>query len=86
MKHLHLPSGLHSGIGLLIDKNWTTQQKLPEKLRDALPVNMMIYLAVGLLVLGVIGRLVAQPTVKAKAKAKGNYSGPKDTPSVFAMK
>jgi len=70
MKHLHLPSGLHSGIGLLIDKNWTTQQKLPEKLRDALPVNMMIYLAVGLLVLGVIGRLVAQPTVKAKAKAK----------------
>jgi len=28
MKHLHLPSGLHSGIGLLIDKNWTTQQVL----------------------------------------------------------
>ncbi len=26
MKHLHLPSGLHSGIGLLIDKNWTTEQ------------------------------------------------------------
>ena len=26
MKHLHLPSGLQSGIGLLIDKNWTTEQ------------------------------------------------------------
>ncbi len=26
MKHLHLPSGLHSGIGLLVDKNWTTEQ------------------------------------------------------------
>lgn len=26
MKHLHLPSGLHSGLGLLIDKNWTTEQ------------------------------------------------------------
>ncbi len=26
MKHLHLPSGLHSGIGLLIDKNWTPEQ------------------------------------------------------------
>ena len=26
MKHLHLPTGLHSGIGLLIDKNWTTEQ------------------------------------------------------------
>ena len=26
MKHLHLPSGLRSGIGLLIDKNWTPQQ------------------------------------------------------------
>jgi hypothetical protein len=26
MKHLHLPSGLRSGIGLLIDKNWTTEQ------------------------------------------------------------
>ena len=28
MKHLHLPSGLRSGIGLLIDKNWTTEQAL----------------------------------------------------------
>ena len=26
MKHLHLPSGLQTGIGLLIDKNWTTEQ------------------------------------------------------------
>ena len=26
MKHLHLPSGLQSGIGLLIDKNWPTEQ------------------------------------------------------------
>lgn len=26
MKHLHLPSGLQSGIGLLIDRNWTTEQ------------------------------------------------------------
>jgi len=26
MKHLNLPSGLRSGIGLLIDKNWTTEQ------------------------------------------------------------
>ena len=26
MKHLHLPSGLRSGIGLLINKNWTTEQ------------------------------------------------------------
>ena len=26
MKHLHLPSGLHRGIGLLIDKEWTTEQ------------------------------------------------------------
>jgi hypothetical protein len=25
-KHLQLPSGLRSGIGLLIDKNWTTEQ------------------------------------------------------------
>ena len=28
MKHLHLPSGLRSGISLLIDKNWTTEQAL----------------------------------------------------------
>ena len=28
MKHLNLPSGLRSGIGLLIDKNWTTEQVL----------------------------------------------------------
>ena len=28
MKHLQLPSGLHSGIGLLIDKEWTTEQAL----------------------------------------------------------
>jgi len=26
MKHLHLPSGLRSGISLLINKNWTTEQ------------------------------------------------------------
>ena len=26
MKHLHLPSGLKIGIGLLIDRNWTTEQ------------------------------------------------------------
>lgn len=26
IKHLHLPSGLQTGIGLLIDKNWTTEQ------------------------------------------------------------
>jgi hypothetical protein len=26
MKRWHLPSGLHRGIGLLIDKNWTTEQ------------------------------------------------------------
>jgi len=26
MKHLHLPSGLQTGIGLLIDKHWTAEQ------------------------------------------------------------
>ena len=26
MKHLHLPSGLQTGIGLLIDEHWTTEQ------------------------------------------------------------
>ena len=47
MKHLHLPSGLQAAIGLLIDKDWTTEQAVAvavvELLDDLLEVIVRHY-------------------------------------------
>ena len=40
MKHLHLPSGLQSGLLMMIDKDWSTEQAVAvaELLEDLLHV------------------------------------------------
>lgn len=51
-------------IALAILGAW---QVLPEDLKAQLPHNLVYWLAMGLMVLGIIGRLVHQPSVQKDA-------------------
>ena len=51
-------------INVAVLAGWSS---LPDRMQDAIPVYVIVGLAIGLLVLGTIGRLIAQPAVDTKA-------------------
>ena len=51
-------------INVAVLAGWSS---LPARMQDAIPFYVIVGLAIGLLVLGTIGRLIAQPAIDTKA-------------------